>query len=299
MEPAHTGVRDAWAVRRVGTNAAMPAPDTLLASAERCLLAYRGDDGPAMTPMACWSDGGGLWMTTSRQATEIIALRRDPRCAVWIQPPSPAEPGVAIDGSARIFDLSDPVGFWLHSATISAALAALALTHRSALAGYLRDLPQLPATWMLQRRALIRVRVDRARSRLAPQQVTGVGPVLPAVLPAGVRRSLTGARHVTLAVQRGDALSLQPAVWSAGYVLDLGDTVVKEPVPAPDAPACVVVVDEHVDGRPWSRSALLLCGTIDTGSVFRPTRATWWQGISGGSAPVSAPATTSGIVLPD
>lgn len=273
----------------------MPTTDTLLANAARCLLAYRVSDGPAMTPVACWSDGGGLWMTTSRHATKVTALRRDPRCAVWIEPPSPTEAGVAIDGSARIFDLSDPVGLALHGPTISAALAALALTHRDALAGYVRDLPRLPVAWMPQNRVLIRVRVDRARSRMAPQRVTGVGPVLPPELPAGVRRALTGARHVALAVQRDDALTVQPAVWGAGFQLDVGATV----VPDSAAPACVAV-DHHVDARPSTKVGVLLRGTLDAGFRFHPRRASWWEGFTGGGTALRpSTGTSSGIVLPD
>lgn len=272
----------------------MAASDTLLAQATRCLIAYRVTDGPAMTPMACWSDGGGLWMTTSRHAAKVAALRRDARCAVWIEPDDPAEPGVAIDGTARIHDLSDPVGLALHAPTISAALAALAVTHRSALAGYVRDLPRLPGRWMPQSRVLIRVRVERARSRLAPQRRTGVGPLLPSELPAGVRRAVTGTRLVTLAMQRGDALTVQPAVWNAGFALDVGVGA----VPDDRTPACVVV-DAHDHARPSGKVGMLLRGHVGPGLVFHPRRAVWWEGFSSDAGPVRPPTTASGITLPD
>lgn len=272
----------------------MAASDTLLAQATRCLVAYRVSDGPAMTPMACWSDGGGLWMTTSRRAAKVRALRRDPRCAVWIEPDDPAEPGVAVDGTARVYDLSDPIGLALHAPTISAALAAMAVTHRAALAGYARDLPQLPARWMPQGRVLIRVRVDRARSRLGPQRRTGVGPLLPSELPAGVRRAVTGARLVTLAMQRGDALVVQPAVWNAGFALDLGVGA----VPDGRTPACIVV-DAHDQPRPSTKVGVLLRGHVDDGLVFRPRRAVWWEGFDASAGPIQPPTSASGITLPD
>lgn len=293
----------------------MPTTDTLLANVHRCMLAYRVSEGPAITPVACWSDGGGLWLTTSRQAGKVAALRRDPRCALWIAPPSTSGSaavahgdatsggaavghgngaGVVVDGTARIFDRSDPVGLALHAPTIAAALAGLALTHGSAVAGYVRDLPRLPSAWLPQSRVLIRVRIDRARSRMAPREVTGVGPVLPTELPSAVRRALTGIRHVTLATQRGDALAVQPAVWGAGFQLDVGATV----VPEADTPACVAV-DHDPGDRPSSQIGLLLRGTMDSEFRFHPVRASWWQGFSGGSAMLRAPATTSGIVLPD
>lgn len=262
--------------------------------AERCLLAYRDPDGPAMTPVDCWSDGGGIWLTTSRQAPEVTALRRDQRCAMWIAPPSLSDAGIAIDGSARIYDLADPVGLLLHAPTISAALAALALTHGSAIAGYVRHLPRMPAAWMPQDRVLIRVRIDRARSRLAPQTVTGVGPVLPTDVPAGVRRALTGERHVTVALQRGESVVVQPAVWGRGFQLDVGASV----VPDADTPACILV-DQHRDAGPTGRTALLLRGTIDIVFRFRPTRATWWERFTSGSATLGDPAAAPGIVLPD
>jgi hypothetical protein len=272
----------------------MAASDTLLAQATRCLIAYRVSDGPAMTPMSCWSDGGGLWMTTSRQAAKVAALRRDPRCAVWIEPDDPAEPGVAVDGTARIYDPSDPVGLALHAPTIPAALAAMAVTHRAALAGYVRDLPQLPRRWRPQRRVLIRVRIARARSRLAPQRRTGVGPLLPNELPAAVRRAVTGARLVTLALQRGDTLSVHPAVWNAGFALDVGIGA----VPEVGTPACIVV-DADEDPRPSRTIGVLLRGHVDSGLVFHPRRAVWWDGFTSGAGPVQPPTRTSGITLPD
>ncbi|CAN5875099.1 hypothetical protein BH23ACT10_BH23ACT10_34850 [soil metagenome] len=272
----------------------MPPTDSLLARATRCLIAYRVSDGPAMTPMACWSDGGGVWMTTSQQAAKVAALRRDPRCALWIDPDDAGDPGVAVDGTARIFDLSDPVGLVLHAPTISAALAALALTHRATLVGYVRDIPRLPAQWLPQSRVLIRVRIDRARSRMAPQRPTGVGPVLPTELPAAVRRAVTGTRTVTLAMLRGDALTVQPVVWGARFQLDTGATAV------PDAatPACIVV-DAHEDPRPSSALGVLLRGHVDSGLQFHPRRAVWWEGFSADALAVRPPTTASGITLPD
>lgn len=272
----------------------MPSTDSLLARATRCLIAYRVSDGPAMTPMACWSDGGGVWMLTSHRASKVAALRRDARCGLWIDPDDPTEPGVSVDGTARIFDPSDPVGLALHAPTISAALAALAVTHRSTLIGYVQDLPRMPAQWMLQNRVLIRVRVDRARSRLAPQRPTGVGPVLPTELPAAVRRAVTGTRFVALALLRGDLLTVQPVVWGAGFQLDVGAGA----VPDAPTPACVVV-DAHDDHRPSGALGVLLRGHVDPGFVFHPTRAVWWEGFASDAAPVRRPSAASGITLPD
>lgn len=275
-------------------NGAMVSTDELLATADHCMLAYRVDNGPAMTPLACWSDGGGVWMTTSRHAAKTAALRRDARCGVWIAPPDGDGAGVVIDGTARIYEPSDPISFALHAPTVAAASAALAMTHRRALAGYVLDLPRLPAHWQPQSRVLVRVRIDRARSRRVPDRVTGVGPVLPTELPSTVRRALTGARHVTLATQRGDALSVQPAVWGAGFRLDVGTTI----VPEAEIPACIVV--EHAPGqRPSTKVGLMLRGSVDAGLTFTPVRVVWWEGFSGGAAAVRAPTTASGIVLPD
>lgn len=272
----------------------MPSPDSLLTQATRCLIAYRVSDGPAMTPMACWSDGGGVWMTTSQHAAKVAALRRDPRCALWIEPDDPTDPGVAIDGTARVYDLSDPVGLALHAPTISAALAALAVVHRATLAGYVRDLPLLPAQWMPHNRVLIRVRVDRARSRLAPQRPVGVGPVLPTELPASVRRAVTGTRIVALALLHGDVLTVQPAVWGAGFRLDVGASA----VPDPGTPACIVV-DAHDDPRPSGTLGVLLRGHVDAGFTFHPRRAVWWEGFTSQAVPVRPATTASGITLPD
>lgn len=272
----------------------MVSTDTLLANAQRCVLAYVTDDGPAMMPAACWSDGGGLWLTAYRRSAMIGALRRDPHCAVWIEPPTVSDRGVAIDGTARIYDLSDPVGLALHAATISAAMAALALTHGSQLTGYVRDLPQLPQGWRPRSRTLIRIRIDRARARLAPQQVTGVGPVLPTEVPSSVRRALTGVRHVTLAMQHADTLTVQPAVWGAGFQLDVGASA----VPEPNTSACITVMRQE-DMRPSWKAGLILRGTLDSGFRFRPVHATWLEGLRDGFSQLRDPSTPSGIVLPD
>jgi hypothetical protein len=275
-------------------NGAMPSTETILANAEHCLLAHRTPVGPVMTPLACWSDGGGLWLVTSRQTLDVEALHRDPRCAVWIQPPPGADAGIAIDGSARSYDTSDPVRLALHAPTVSAALAALALRHRSAIAGFVRDLPRTSRALTPQHPVLLRVRIDRARSRMVPQHVTGVGPVLPTEVPSAVRRALTGVRHVALTLLRGDALVVHPAVWSAGFQLDVGAGL----VPPADTPACVAV-DRHVAGRPAARAGLLLQGTVDSGFHFRPSRATWWDGLAVGRATLREPTAASGIVLPE
>ena len=272
----------------------MPSTDTLLSHADRCMVAHRAADGPEVTPVACWSDGGGLWLTAERRGGMVAALRRDPACALWIAPPAGRAAGVAVDGTARVFDVSDPLGLVLHAPTVSAALTALALTHRAQLAGYLRDLPGAARAWLPPGRVLVRVRVDRARSRLLPEPVSGVGPVLPTELPAAVRRGLTGVRRVALATVRGAALTVQPAVWSAGFQLDVGATVVPE---APMA-ACVAVAQEQAQD-PANRVGLALHGTVDSAFRFRPVRATWWQGLSSASTELRAPVASSGLVLPD
>jgi len=91
-----------------------------------------------------------------------------------------------------------------------------------------------------------------------------------------------------------DALVVQPAVWNAGFALDLGVGA----VPDGRAPACIVV-----DGHPWSRPSakvgVLLRGDVDDGLVFHPRRAVWWEGFDSSAGPVQPPGTSSGITLPD
>lgn len=275
-------------------NGRMPSTDTVLAHATHCMLAHRTPDGPVMTPLACWSDGGGLWLLTSRLAPHVDALRGDPRCVVWIQPPPGADAGIAIDGSVRIYDLSDPVRLTLHAPTISAAMAGLALAHRATIAGFVRDLPRSLPGGAPPSLVLLRVRIDRARSRMVPQHVTGVGPVLPTEIPSSVRRALTGVRHVALVLERNGALVVQPAVWGSGFRLDVGAGL----VPPAATPACVGIYRQD-DARPAAGAGLLLEGSVDSGFAFRPGRATWWEGWSAGSAALAEPATASGIVLPD
>src|SRR5690606_6146192 len=116
------GRRDVRMVPRGGpctTMGAMPATETILATARRCVVAHRGTDGPGVAAVSCWSDGGGLWMLPARHPEMEAALRRDPSRVVWIPPETAGGTGVAIDGHARIFDTSDPIALALHAPATS------------------------------------------------------------------------------------------------------------------------------------------------------------------------------------
>jgi hypothetical protein len=299
--------------------------EELLRTAPRCVLAFVGERGPLLSPMAFWSDGAALWMVTSAssvKARRLGARRRgdEARCGVWIPPtdqPGALDDagvggedgggarGLVISGRARVFSLDDPVGLATHWATLSAAIAALSVKNAASMAGYALDLPWIPTRWLPTNRVVVRLRMERLRPRALPAVGPGIAPALPNVVPPDIRRVLAGQRHVVFAAGNDeDDLYVAPAVWGAGFALDFGDD--RLPV-APGTPS-VVAVDADPRSRPSQVMGMAVHGRIVGPDPSRPRarggprldaeRATWWRGFDVSGAQILArPA--GGIVLPD
>lgn len=272
------------------------------------MLAFAGAQGPHMTPMAFWSDGTALWMTTSASSLKAKRLTApgvtaadgappdEPTCAVYI-PPLPdaddAQRGLSIEGSARVFSVDDPIGLALHWPFVSAAMTALAVKNAPSLAGYARDLPRTPLRWLPNNRVAVRVRIERLRPVEVPEPGRGIAPALPGVVPPDIRRALAGRRDVVVATMVGHELTAQPAAMGAGFALDVGTG---EPL-VPGTPA-VAVLDAELSGRPSEVVGLALHGEIAAGSKLHAQRAVWWEGFETSGARIpQRPA--GGIVLPD
>jgi hypothetical protein len=280
--------------------------DDVLRGAVRCMLAFSGEHGPLLSPMAFWSDGASLWMATSASSFKVQRFARESRCAVYVQGREAGSRGVVIDGTARVFSLDDPVGLATHWPTISAAMAALAVKNSAALTGYALDLPGTPLRWLPTNRVAVRVRMDRLHAVAVPPAAPGIAPALPGVVPPDVRRGLAGRRQVVVATEASGRMRIQPATWGAGYSLEFAE--------GPGVPAgasAVVGLDSDPRARPRQVLGLSLHGTIaheraagpgaraESGRpVLRAERATWWHGfdVSGARIP-ERPA--GGIVLPD
>ena len=281
--------------------------EDLLRAAPRCILGFAGRRGPLVSPMAFWSDGVSLWMTTSAssvkaerlggttdgEATIVEPGARERRCAVYVPGLEDGDEGLAIEGTARVFSVQDPVGLVTHWPTIAAAMAALAVKNAASLAGYAIDLPRTPLRWLPTNRVVVRVRMDRLQVVRPPAVTAGIAPALPGVVPPDVRRALAGRRHVAVATEGAGGIKVRPAAWGAGFALDFGPRVRVEPgVPA------AVTVDADPRKRPSGVIGLALHGQIVEGPRLEAVRATWWNGfdVSGALIP-SRPA--GGIVLPD
>lgn len=274
----------------------------LLREATRCMLAFSGEHGPLLSPMAFWSDGASLWMSTSASSFKVQRFAKESQCAVYVHGPDEDSRGVVIDGSARVFSLDDPIGLATHWPTISAAMAALAVKNSASLAGYALDLPRVPLRWLPTNRVAVRVRMDRLHAVAPPLPGPGIAPALPGVVPPEIRRGLAGKRQVVVATDQSGMLRIRPATWGAGFSLELSA--------GPDVPAgtpVVVGLDLDVQSRPSQIVGLSLHGTIESQAragagdgkpVLRPERATWWHGfdVSGAQIP-TRPA--GGIVLPE
>lgn len=270
----------------------MRQTEQLLRRAAHCVLGYRTSRGPAVSSTIFWWDGAGLWVPAFADATMTEALRRDGRCAIWI-PPDDGGSGVALEATARTYDLGDPLSLALHFPPVSAALVALALKHRQVLAGYLRDVPRILRPGPSTVAVVIRARVDRLRGIRPPAVGGGIGPALPSVVPADIRRAVTGTREVTLAWLERDTLRLEPAVWDAGLRLETaaGST------PRDSATACVLA-SAAVEPRQVPTTGLVLSGRLRDRARLEPVLAAWWHGVTAGSAEL-VPEPAGGIELPD
>jgi hypothetical protein len=263
--------------------------EELLGESTRCLLAVRGAHGALLSRAPSWYDGAGLWTTTSASTVKAALPRRDSVCAAYLPPLEGEEEGAVVRGSARVFGLHDPLGTVLHWPTISAAMIALAARNAGAVLEYVQHAARAPARVVPGNSVVIRIPAEEVRRVTWPHPVPGVAPALPPVIPAEVRRAVGGRRRVVLAAADTDLL-VTPAVWGAGFALQLpGDVVLAEGAPAQ------VVVEEERGGRP--AIGLAVRGVVDGRGALTPERYTWWQGFD--SVTVDAPVDVSGIQLPD
>jgi hypothetical protein len=255
--------------------------DPKLAEATRCLVAFRAVVGaPRFVSLPCWSDGEALWLALAGSDPVVGALRRAPTCEVWIGDPSA---GLAATGLARIFDAADPLGLLTHGPVIVLAMAAVAVRHPRAVA----------RAWLPLRQLALPVAVRLALSELrAVEDVApphpGIAPALPDVIPADVRRRLSGLRDVVVAGEGVSGLRIEHATWSAGFVL-AGD------LPASRGASIAVAV--QADSRQGA-IGVALSGELDARGALRPARASWWHGLRSGTAPLSTPP-PGAVILPD
>lgn len=267
----------------------MTATDEVLRDASRCVLAVSGEDGPLLAPMAFWSDGAALWMATAPATALVGPLPRRQRCEVYVPPPADGDVGVIVAGEARVHGFDDPVGLLLHSLPLSAAMGALALRNLPALGASARK----PSRWLPRNRVALRVGIDARRVVPLPEAGHGVAPALPDVVPADVRRAVSGCRQVVLATGTGDDLRVRPAIWGAGFELDLA--------PGADLGAgtpATVAVDADLHESPANARGLAVSGRLSSDLKLVPERATWWHGFDVEVAAVPArPA--GGVVLPE
>lgn len=266
--------------------------ERLLDDAKRMVLAWPGLDGPRLAPMAFWWDGRHLWLSTAASAWKVKAFDADPACVVWVPPTAEGRPGIHLRGRARVFHPGDLVAMATHGAVVAAAQTALAVKNSASLVGYVADASRIPARWMPTRRVMIRIAVDDRFAVEPPAVGPGIAPALPTVVPPEVRRLLAGERRVALATSTDGGLGLLPAVWGAGWAVDL-------PVGAhiPDGTSVAAVVDHDPGFRPTETAGLSVRGTWRAGRIA-PDSVRWWHGFDQGTAGVQA-GPVDPIVIPD
>lgn len=241
--------------------------------------------------MAFWSDGAALWMSTPAVSVKARALRRRPQCSIYVPPPNGADVGVLLAGRVRVYGLHDPLGLAVHGAVVSTAMAALAARNAGTILGYVQDARLVPSRFRPRNRIAVRFAIDELRPVQLPAAAAAVAPALPAVIPANVRRVVTGQRQIVLATGvASGTVSVTPAVWDRGFALTLppGDAL------PPEGPATVYAGTDP-RRRPTQVMGLSLSGEVD-GERLLPRRATWWEGFD--LCTVDLPRTSS-IVLPD
>jgi hypothetical protein len=251
--------------------------DPQLAEITRCLIAFRSTHGePQLLSLPCWSDGEALWLTPPGSNLVVESLQRTPGCAVWMG----EETGLAASGLARVFGAGDLLGLLVHGPVIALAMAAFALRHPREVA---------PSWAPLHLPVSVRLALSELRTVEAPLPRPGIAPALPEIVPAELRRHLSGLREVIVAGEgapgeRTAGLRVERATWSAGFVLD-GDLPV-----LPGASIAVAVKAGAI--------GVALSGKLDARGALRPTRASWWNGSRTGTAPLSLPP-RGAVTLPD
>ncbi|MDQ3708987.1 MAG: hypothetical protein M3387_06740 [Actinomycetota bacterium] len=270
----------------------MTDPAGTLDAARWCTLLLRTTRGPGAVPMACWSDGSGLWLAAPADSAEVGVLRRDPDCQVVVGLEASAT--VVLRGAARIYGAHDPLGLLLHSPVVSAAMAALAVNHAGDVLDYVAEAARVPARRLPRDPVAIRLAVGEPAPAEDLAVEGGLAPPLPSVVPADVRRALTGVRCVVLVREcaggRGHGgLDTGPAVWGAGFSLSLPP---RRRLEAGTRVLATVIAEAN--GKP---AGLALHGSLEAGCVLRAERVTWWRGAS--AETIDLPPATSSLTLPN
>lgn len=270
----------------------MPDLPTVFERAQRCVLGFSGRRGPLLSPMAFWSDGASLWMSTPAASVKARALRARPDVSVYVPPPDATSDGAVATGRARVFGLHDPLGLAVHGPVVSAAMTALAATNAGTILGYVQDARFVPARFRPRNRVAVRVRLDEVAVVRPPDAVPGIAPALPALVSPAVRRALAGVRDVAVAREDPDGrVRVGPATWGAGFTLALppGQSIA-------DGTAAAVYLGTDPRHRPTLVMGLSLVGDL-AGGALRAQRATWWEGFD--LTTVDLPASRPSITLPD
>jgi hypothetical protein len=255
-----------WNVRRAMTL------DLNFVEATRCLVAFRStQDYLQLVSLPCWSDGEALWLAPPGVTPVVEALRHLPNCAVEIGEAT----GLVATAHARVFGADDPLGLVMHGPVIALALATLAIRHPR----------QVVRPWLpLRLPVVVRLALGELQTAERFPSGPGIAPALPEVVPADVRRHLSGLRDVVVAGEHAVGLRIGHATWSAGFVLH-GD------LPASPGTPIAVAVQAGAVG-------VVLSGELDARNALRPTQVSWWSGLYSGTAPLPPPP-RGAVTLPD
>ena len=161
-------------------------PD-VLDRAVRCVMGIAGKRGPILTPLAFWSDGAELWMTTPAASVKTHVLRRRPTCAVHIPAPDGIGTSAVVSGEMKIYGSHNPLSLAVHGPVVSAAMAALVSRNTGTILGYVQDARHVPERFRPHNRVALRLRIDRV------DEVEPLAPGLGVAPAPHVRRSYSCA----------------------------------------------------------------------------------------------------------
>lgn len=291
-----------------------PESRNLLGSARIGMLALSTRPYPVINPAAFVYSGDSVWITTSRFAAKVGIAREDPRASFMV---AKGGRSVLLQGLLEAYDPRSP------SSALRAAfdgprfalgMAGYALKNAAYIGGYMVDITGVPREWWPHNRAVLRLRVERARALVSGTAAAHrtdllVGP--PARVARGVGKE-SGA--ILCWLQRGaPGPQMVPVLWAADHEDVLVWVPAGLPPPPADAPAGAAI-EYHHQFRATRMLGACPRGRLErddaaaaaieeryevelgegAGFRLRTRRVTWWQGFGVGTVSVAAAARPRG-----
>ena len=260
----------------------------VLARGDWCHLAAATSFGPHVTPVVFASDGGRLWMTTSRRSVKAWAWRRDPRTAGVVRHGAHA---VTFRGRVRTYDALDPFA-WpsiaLGSPRLGKAATKFSVKNARFFFGYAVDAARVPLAWAPPGRIFVSIEIEAGRlldlergdivagwgrwtRGLRPSkaydetQPPGDRLEPPGEVQYAIATSDSAVLSTQVAGPAGPTLSVLPAAWSesSGLYLARIPTPYADLTEAVSGTKAALTVDRSSTWRASDMTGLLVRGPAD------------------------------------